>query len=338
MSDKQQILFIWKVPEYLKKYFTEVLDDSKFDLIFEDSEDPTSFEPFAEQANIIVGWRPTEKLLEHANNCKLFINPGTGVQHLMTKEKPIFQKKGIKVLNNKSHAIFVAEHLFAMLLASCQALIPHHNWTVEGKWRTGDEAVKSIPISKRKIGLLGYGAINKHVHRFLSPMVERVSICRRHANKDEKYKYPTAQNTFEFSHFDNFLDNIDTLLVSVPLTPETDALIGSNELKKLGEIGMVFNVGRGPIIQEEALFNWLKENPNSRAGIDVWYEYKPEAIDGKKWPYTQPFHELKNIILSPHRGGSPLDDLQRWDEVIQNINAFARNESIINEVDFTKGY
>ncbi|MBN1296211.1 hydroxyacid dehydrogenase, partial [bacterium] len=74
------------------------------------------------------------------------------------------------------------------------------------------------------------------------------------------------------------------------------------------------------------------------AGIDVWYNYSPDLIDGKKYPYTLPFHTLDSVILSPHRGGSPLARPDRYTDVIENIKRFIRSEPLLNLINLDRGY
>ena len=76
------------------------------------------------------------------------------------------------------------------------------------------------------------------------------------------------------------------------------------------------------------------------AKIDVWYDYNPEEDqEGKKYPSSQPFHKLTNIVLSPHRGASPMNDLERWSEVVENIKlVVAKSDQVINLVDLELEY
>jgi phosphoglycerate dehydrogenase-like enzyme len=94
------------------------------------------------------------------------------------------------------------------------------------------------------------------------------------------------------------------------------------------------------VIDEEAFYKALSEKQIAGAAIDVWYEYRPEEDpEGRKFPSSFPFHKLDNVVLSPHRGASPMDDLRRWDEVIENITRFAEGrEDFINIVDLERGY
>ncbi|MHA2141954.1 MAG: NAD(P)-dependent oxidoreductase, partial [Candidatus Thorarchaeota archaeon] len=99
-------------------------------------------------------------------------------------------------------------------------------------------------------------------------------------------------------------------------------------------------MARGVVIDEEGMFRALKEKVIAAAAIDVWYDYKPEPDDaGKKYPFNYPFNELDNIVLSPHRGASPLDNLERWQEVVENIRRFASGRTdFLNIVDLERGY
>ena len=93
----------------------------------------------------------------------------------------------------------------------------------------------------------------------------------------------------------------------------------------------------------EELFGRFKEILEKKiagAGIDVWYDYRPEPdAEGRKYPYSFPFHELDNIVMSPHRCYSPFDSLERWDGVIENIKrADAGRRDYLNIVDLKRGY
>ncbi|RLC53054.1 MAG: hypothetical protein DRH79_04220 [Candidatus Cloacimonadota bacterium] len=76
------------------------------------------------------------------------------------------------------------------------------------------------------------------------------------------------------------------------------------------------------------------------AAIDVWYNYQPEPDEqGRKFPASYPFYELENVVLSPHRAASPFNDLNRWDEVIENISRLARKKSdFLNVVELQREY
>jgi phosphoglycerate dehydrogenase-like enzyme len=340
MPRKTRVLFIWDVDSRLRDYLIRRLDPSAhIDLIFPSHPSPEEYEELAPKANIIVGWRPTKALLQLATNLQLFINPGAGVQHLIEPFGALNHSRKVILTNCHSNASFVAQHAVALLLTLSNKVILHHNWMVEGEWRKGDAAAKSTPLRSRRVGLLGYGAINQKVHKLLSGFDLSFSILRRTWNHHPA-QLPTRAKKYVPHDLHPFLEEIDILIIAVPLTSLTRQLIGQRELELLGSDGLLVNVARGGIIDEPALFTALKEGVIAGAAIDAWYNYNPTPDGkGRKYPFSHPFHELPNVVLSPHRAASPLDDLTRWNEVIENIHRYAKgNREFLNVVDLAREY
>ena len=341
MSDEEiNVLCIWQPNERLKQYLEEGLADyPQVKLTIPPDLDHETLLKLAPKADVIMGWRPTKELLETAKRAKLFINPGAGVQHLIPIFKEVTADRELALVNGHGNAYFTAQHVVAILLALMNKVILHHNWMVEGYWRRGDSFATSIPLRGRKIGLLGYGAVNRLVHKFLAGFDIEFSVLRRDWDKQHD-SLPTSVTKYTFDELSQFLAKIDILIVAVPLTSKTEGLIKEKELELLGKEGLLVNIGRGPIIDEKSLYSALKKEKITGAAIDVWYNYQPEEdVDGKKYPTNCPFHELDNVILSPHRGASPMSDLKRWDEQIENIIRFANDrKDFINVVNLDEGY
>lgn len=334
------VLFIWNVRDELQEYLVKGLSYLEHvNLIFLDDVSEENLLKRAPDAHVLVGWRPSRNLLDNSTEFRLFINPGVGVQHHLETFRDLRKSRDVILINGHGNTYFTAQHAVALLLALTNKIIPHHRWMEEGQWRKGDADAKSKPLRDRKIGLLGYGAVNKKVHKFLSGFDVEFHICRR-SWKEDSETLPTAVKRYTTQEIDEFMKEIDTLIVGVPQTPETIGLIGSKELQLLGEQGLIVTVARGLVIDEEAFYKALSEKQIAGAAIDVWYEYQPEEDpEGRKFPSSFPFHKLDNVILSPHRGASPMDDLKRWDEVIENITRFAEGRvDFINVVDLERGY
>jgi phosphoglycerate dehydrogenase-like enzyme len=334
------VLFLWKVPEPLKRYLRENLRHIEgLKLLFPEKAEESEFLHLAPNAQIIVGWRPSEALLEAATNLHLFIFPGAGVQHLVEWFRTEGQNRNITLVNGHSNSVFVAQHVVALLLGLMNRIVQHHNWMVEGEWRKGDDDAKTLPLHGRTIGLLGYGAINQKVHQFLAGFDVNFAALRR-GWETSGQSLPTPITQYTPSQLDDFLDEIDILIVAVPLTQATKGLIGKKELKRLGPQSLVVNVARGDVIDQSALYHALAKKVIAGAAIDVWYTYQPGADEkGRKYPYEHPFHILDNILLSPHRAASPFDDLDRWGEVVENITRFTQERTdFLNIVDVNRGY
>jgi len=344
LEDRQDkditVCFISNIPVPAKEYILEKLKSfENVKIIFSTKTSERSLTDLVSNADILVGWRPSEKLFSEASKMKLFINPGAGIQPLLTLFRKENEKRKVLLINGHGNSYFVAQHAVALLLTLMNKIIPHNRWMREGIWRTGDRDAISIPLRFRKVGFLGYGAINQKIHRFLSGFDIDFSILRNHWEK-QKSPLPTDAEKFEYSQLPEFLKNINILFVAVPSTSLTEGLIKKKELKLLGRNGLVVNVARGEIIDEESLYEVLKRKDITGAAIDVWYDYAPKSDEeGRKYPFHFPFHTLDNIILSPHRGYSPFRDLLRWDEIIENIKRMAMGRTdFINVVNLDEEY
>ena len=101
-----------------------------------------------------------------------------------------------------------------------------------------------------------------------------------------------------------------------------------------------FCFGRGGIVEEAALYGALRDHKLAAAGIDVWYRYpKNEAERRTTAPSQYPFHELANVVMSPHRGGDSMEtEKLRMTHLAILLNAAAQGKAIPNQVDVAKGY
>ncbi len=335
------VLFIWDLPQVVRKPLVEQFNNiPQVNFLFakDYSKNSQELRNLMPKADVIVGWRPSIDLFHIAQKVKLYINPGTGVQRIISMFREVNKTRNVVLVNGHGHAYPCAQHAVAMLLTLINKIIPHHNWLTNGQWRKNDNDAATIPLKSRKIGLLGYGAINSWVHRFLSGFEVNFSAIRKNWDKQTE-KLPTPINKFIFSEFHEFLKEIDTLIIAAPLTSQTKGMIKLEELKILGHEGLVVNVGRGAIIDEGSLYKALNETIIAGAAIDVLWNYSPqEDSNGKKYPFSYLFQDLSNVVLSPHRAASPMNDFP-WDEVIENIKRMAEGRNdFLNIVNLEDGY
>jgi len=334
------VCFSSKVSIEVQNHLKERLKTlSNVKLLFPEDTSDAYLKDIVSDVDVIIGWRPSKRLLESAKNLKVFINPGAGIKHLLELFIEINKTRKVTLINGHGNSYFVAQHTVALLLTLMNRTIPHHNWMKQGKWRTGDRDVASIPLRFREVGLLGYGAINKKVHQFLAGFDVKFHILRKNWNKQDEL-LPTEAKKYGFTELDNFLKEIDVLIIAVPHTSLTSKLITEGKLKLLGSKGLIINVARGDIIVQEDLYNALKNRTILGAAIDVWYNYHPKP-DKKdlKYPHEFPFHTLDNIVLSPHRAYSPFSDLLRWDEVIENLSRMSQSRNdLINVINLKEEY
>ena len=116
-------------------------------------------------------------------------------------------------------------------------------------------------------------------------------------------------------------------------------MLGREELALLPIGATIVNIARGSIINETALYEALRDN-RLRAGLDVWYNYpKDDNIVTATPPSVYPFHELENVVMTPHLGHkSDLTNMLRIRELAAMLNALAEGKPLPNRVDTNSGY
>jgi phosphoglycerate dehydrogenase-like enzyme len=224
-----------------------------------------------------------------------------------------------------------------LLLAAAKHLVPIDQALRRHDWRPRYEPSPSIMLEGKLALIYGYGAIGKRVARGCIGLgMEAVGIRRKVTVAYED----GAVRVTDPSELPDLLPRTTALMVCLPQTSETTGVIGREELAVLPKESVVVNVGRGELIEEQALYEALAEGRVHSAGMDVWYEYpKDRESRGNTPAGNYPFHELDNLVMSPHRGALGGEaETMRMTELAELLNAAARGETIPNRVDVAIGY
>jgi len=236
------------------------------------------------------------------------------------------------VCNVFEHEIGIAEYLLAAMLEWQIGLrrmdrqIRAGDW--QGTFNHPDGVVLHGELNGKTVGLIGYGHIGQAVAARAHSFGCRVIACTRSPAKAKDD--PHAAAVWGMDALPRLLAEADFVIVACPLTTETQGLIGQAELAAMKDTGVIANVARGPVIQEQALFDSLAGRHIGGAIVDVWYRY-PEAGQTARLPSDLPFHELDNIIMSPHASGLSEGLLQRrWRTIAGNLDAVARGDEPAN--------
>ena len=335
------VLFTIDPPPELRAHLTQALAGEPVELLFADRDDEARLTELAPRADVMVGWRVSGAVLQAAVRLRQYIFAGVGAQSVLSELRDLAARQPVTLLKSIANTYATGQHAVALLLALTNKIIPHHNWMAAGHWRRGDDWAQSTTLRHRQVGLLGYGAVNRHVHRFLAGFEVGFAICKRSWEDAAELALPTDVARFSESELTAFLDAVDILLVGLPLTTRTRGMLGAGELQRLGAGGLLVNVARGAVIDEAALYQALRDEVIAGAALDVWYDYRPDPDDAeRRYPYSpeHPFHALDNVVLSPHRAASPVFDLGRWDEVADHLRRFIHDEPPLNVVDLEREY
>jgi phosphoglycerate dehydrogenase-like enzyme len=281
---------------------------------------------------ILIAGRPTPKSLQASSELQVLVIPYAGVPE--STRQMLAQYPHVRVHNLHHNAVPTAEMAIALLLAAAKFLVPIDRNMRVHDWRPRYQPNPAILLEGKTALILGYGAIGQHVGRVLRAMGALVLGIRRNPKPDDN------GDIYQVTALPELLPQTDILLVTLPLTPETEGMIGEIELSLLPAGAILVNVGRGAVVDQKALYDALKTRHLHAAGLDVWYNYPPdEAARGCTPPADYPFHELDNLVMSPHRGGGSMEtERLRMDHLALTLNAAARGEPIPNPVDLEAGY
>lgn len=289
---------------------------------------PTAYE-------ILVAGRPEREHLVASPNLRALIIPWSGLPE--STREVLLQYPGIAVHNLHHNALPVAEMALTLLLAAAKFIIPIDRALRQHDWRPRYRPNPSILLEGKTALILGYGAIGHHIARMCQGFGVEIWAIRRSVSEKVKEGSVTLHPP---NVLHDLLPQVDALLVCLPHTPETEGLVGAEELALLPSSAVLVNVGRGPVVDQEALYRALRDGGLYAAGLDVWYNYPDdEAARAHTPPASYPFHELDNVVMSPHRaGGSRETEYRRMERLAVLLNAAARGESMPNRVDLKRGY
>jgi phosphoglycerate dehydrogenase-like enzyme len=192
------------------------------------------------------------------------------------------------------------------------------------------EAFDVMPVSGHTVGIIGYGDIGRAVAARVRPLGMKVLAVKRHASP-LKGADPLVEQIYTPDRRIEMLPLCDYVVVAAPLTSETRGMIGEPEFAATKPTAVVINVGRGPVINEEALMRALSAGRIKGAALDVF--------DHEPLPQGHPFYKLENVLLSPHCADHTpdwLDNAMRF--FIGQYERFRKGEPLLNIVDKKLGY
>lgn len=184
-------------------------------------------------------------------------------------------------------------------------------------------------LKDKTIGIAGLGNIGREVARLSKAFGMKVIATRRSTRNASKARY--VDKLLPMNQLKELLKESDYVVVSTPLTPDTRGLFGTEEFKAMKPSAYIINIGRGGLIDEDALINALEENQIAGAGLDVTAT-EPLPPDSLLWDY-------ENVIISPHISGAMEDYVQKATDVFcENLRRYLDGKKLINVVDRKRGY
>jgi phosphoglycerate dehydrogenase-like enzyme len=277
-------------------------------------------------ADVYVGSRFTAEMAAAAEKLRLIHPAAAGTDKIDFDALA----PGVLVANTFHHEQSIAEYVVAAAVMLRRDFLAQDRRLRSGVWATSVYD-PSIPqpgtVGDAHIGFIGFGHIGRCAWNLF-----RAFGCSGSAvtgsGRVPECGLAWAGST---SELDRLLTECEVAVVSAPLNEYTEGMIGAEQLQALGPDGVLINVGRGPLVQEQALYDALAGGVIRAAAIDVWYRYP--AGDGVSAPSDLPFSELPNVLMTPHSSGVTRDTfIGRVDDVAANIGRLQRGEPLQNVV------
>jgi len=254
--------------------------------------------------------------LKHFPNLKAVIVPFAAINQL---DLTALKAKNIRVFNTSAHAIFVAERALVLTLAVLGKIVYFHKLLAKGDWAGRVEGngfgKEWTSLFGKKVAIYGYGSIGKALHNLLKPFNVELGILH--------YKDRAYEGVMTFDTLETLADWSDVFIVTAPLNDATRGRINRRTLNVL-KGSVLVNVGRGPIIDEAALYDALAQNGLKGFGCDVWYEY-PTLEKPICSPSKYPIEAFPHVVMTPHNGGSTQSaDSMKYLDVAEQLAMIAK--------------
>jgi phosphoglycerate dehydrogenase-like enzyme len=275
------------------------------------------------EAEVLYGMRLPYNLFTRAPGLKWIQLVSAGVNRYLDAEmmaSPV-------ILTNLS-GVFdtpIGEFVLSRMLMLVKRAPFYFQSKQEKQWKRADGTV----LRSKTVGVVGLGSIGREVARLAKAFGMRVLATRRSAKRVGRARYVDIM--LPPSQLRQLLAESDFVVLALPLTSETNKLIGEEELRTMKSTAYLINIARGGIVDEEILIRALDENWIAGAGLDV-FATEPLPADSRIW-------ELPNVIFSPHISGDFKDFLLRATEVFcENLRLYLDGKKLRNVVDKKKGY
>jgi phosphoglycerate dehydrogenase-like enzyme len=277
--------------------------------------------------DVLVSLAFTREMGAAARRLKLLQVPGAGLDRIDRSAMP----PGAWLANVYGHEVGIAEYVIGAMLTLTRgfvrldAALRRGAW--ESQWGLGAPPPPPWPeLAGKTLAILGYGRIGRELARRARAFDMDVRAIRRDVSQ-------SSAEGLAFLGGPGALGEVvrraDYLAVTLSLNDTTRGLLGERELAMMMPTAVLINVARAEILDEDALYRALAERRIAGAVLDVWYRYPKDA--GPTLPARRPFHELANVLMTPHVSGWTEGMLEARAKLIaENIRRLAQGELPLN--------
>jgi phosphoglycerate dehydrogenase-like enzyme len=283
-------------------------------------------------ADVVCAFSLPENWRETALRLRWLQFPGAGVDSL--KPSGLLDRDSRVIVTTAAgmNATNIAEYVFGSMLMfnwnwpQMLRLQDQHIWARSATWYH----LGGRELYGQTLGIVGLGNIGRRIAQLGRAFGMRV-LGIRHSDPRAGQRDPDVDETFPRGRLHDLLSQSDYVVLSVPLTPETEHLIGEAELRAMRSTAYLVNIARGGVVDEAALIRALREGWIAGAGLDV--------TEQEPLPSDSPLYTLPNVILTPHISGNSSHYGERLAALFaDNLRRFRAGEELLNRYDPSRGY
>jgi phosphoglycerate dehydrogenase-like enzyme len=279
-------------------------------------------------AEILLAWSIRPEQVSTAKKLRWIHSPAAAVNQFMFPE---IVNRDIVITNAREvHGPVVAEHVIALIFALAKkipqsaVLQQHHIWGQQILW---DEQPRIREVAGATLGMVGLGSIGRAVVRSAKVLGMHVIAVREHPEKGSE----GADQVVPPAQIDEVFRQADYIVLAAPVTATTTAVANAERLALMKPDACLINVGRGPLVDEPALIQALRNNKIGGAALDV-FPTEPLAADSPLW-------EVPNLLITPHTAALTAKLWERHYALFsENLRRYLGGQSLLAVVDKRKGY
>ena len=234
---------------------------------------------------------------------------GIPVEYARTKGIPVCNTPD--VLNDD-----VADLAIALMIMTARKLVVTDRYVRSGEWAKKGEHPLANRASGKRVGILGMGRIGKEIGKRATAMNNTVAYHSRKPVTDVPYK-----------HYPDLVElarNSDFLVIIIPATPQTNKIVSKAVIEALGPDGILVNVARGAVVDEEALVAALQSGKLGGAGLDVFVK-EPQV--------PAVLFAMDNVVLQPHVGSATFETRRAMSQlVVDNLDAHFAGRPLLTAI------
>jgi phosphoglycerate dehydrogenase-like enzyme len=286
------------------------------------------------EAEVLCSYWVPENWRELTPNLRWLQVAGAGIDGLRTTDL-LDEESNILVTTAVGiHSVTIGEYVFGSMLMFNRSwpqmvrLQDQRIWPSSSNWYK----LERRELFDQTLGIVGLGHIGHQVAKLGKAFGMRVVATKRSIQAvEQETDNPDVDVIYPIRMLRTMLSQCDYVVLSVPLTPETEKLIGEAELRAMKSHAYLVNVARGRVVDEKILIHALEEHWIGGAGIDV--------TEKEPLPPDSPFFRLPNVILTPHISGDSIYYGKRLTALfVDNLRRYRAGEPLRNRYDPVRGY